>query len=641
MKKNTFLILFLALAGGAFLRFHALGEKTLWLDEINGIQGALTPWPGFWAAVRSGEHPPLFYLIHRFFLSFGENEFAARLPAAIFGTLSISAIFALGKNTLGRPAGLLAALLWAVSVVDISQSQNARNYTILVFLTILSLNFLVQAFSHKRRGSFWAWIGINTLLLYTHYFGLFVVSSEAVLLFFGLFRSRADSSRPADFRRLLLGVLVPGLLFLPWGCFAFLRQAKEAVSYFSYYLEPKSQSFLVLANYFAYGLWDTFTVRYPRSPLIILGILLAAGTAGKKRPEETSRTVPVFFPAIVLATVFSLAAVNIKVVTPRNLLIILPALYLLAARGILVLSGALLDRLAGDRGRKHEFAAALVLAIILLGRLNFTTLAQYYNDGFHMENHRGSWKQASSFLKENLRPGDRVLAVQLPGTSRFCLEYYLKRDGLPDRVEFTDDFKALKNYLDRGTPVYLLVPHEDAPPRDPVLLQIFKDHWVAARHYHLLDIYYLDRPFRTDPLPVAMSRVGKTATPTRLAAGDFIYSSGWFTMNVFQGRYTVNLFNGEFMAYYFFCQVPGSYSILADVRKEELWRETATIELILDEIPIASFPIEKSSRWVTGGSNSIYLTRGYHNLVLRVTGQSQIYRNLALSLSGITIVGGK
>jgi len=248
MKKNHFLILLLALAGGTFLRFYALADKTLWLDEINGIRVALTPWPALWAAIKAGDHPPLFSLVHRFFLCFGENEFFARLPATIFGVLSIFSIFVLGKNTLGRPAGLLAALLWSLSVIDISQSQNGRNYTILVFLTILSLNFLVQAFYHDRRGSYWAWIGVNLLLLYTHYFGLFVVSGEALFLFFRLFRNRAGVLRSGDFRRTAVGISLPVLGFLPWAGFVFFQQANRVISYFSYYLEPTGQSLLVLAN---------------------------------------------------------------------------------------------------------------------------------------------------------------------------------------------------------------------------------------------------------------------------------------------------------------------------------------------------------------------------------------------------------
>ncbi|HSE84070.1 MAG TPA: glycosyltransferase family 39 protein [Thermodesulfobacteriota bacterium] len=45
------------------------------------------------------------------FRLFGLNEFAARLPSAIFGTLSIVLVFFIGKNFFGAASGLIAAFM--------------------------------------------------------------------------------------------------------------------------------------------------------------------------------------------------------------------------------------------------------------------------------------------------------------------------------------------------------------------------------------------------------------------------------------------------------------------------------------------------------------------------------------------------
>src|SRR5919108_4807694 len=45
------------------------------------------------------------------FRLFGLNEFAARLPSAIFGTLSIVLVFFIGKNFFGVASGLIAAFM--------------------------------------------------------------------------------------------------------------------------------------------------------------------------------------------------------------------------------------------------------------------------------------------------------------------------------------------------------------------------------------------------------------------------------------------------------------------------------------------------------------------------------------------------
>jgi uncharacterized membrane protein len=57
---------------------------------------------------------------------FGDSGAALRLPAALFGVASLGAVYALGREVVGRREGLLAALALAFSYQHVWFSQNAR-----------------------------------------------------------------------------------------------------------------------------------------------------------------------------------------------------------------------------------------------------------------------------------------------------------------------------------------------------------------------------------------------------------------------------------------------------------------------------------------------------------------------------------
>lgn len=160
IKDNwgTILILSLFLFWGGFLRLYNLGEQSLWIDEgytINASQGIIEH--GY-PILGSGETYPA-HMAHNYITAgmmelFGfdpYNPWQARLPAAIFGILSILATFfftkRITKNTL---AAIAASFFMAFSYWEIAWSRQARGYIDMQFFIILSFAFFYNWLEHKK-----------------------------------------------------------------------------------------------------------------------------------------------------------------------------------------------------------------------------------------------------------------------------------------------------------------------------------------------------------------------------------------------------------------------------------------------------------------------------------------------------------
>jgi 4-amino-4-deoxy-L-arabinose transferase-like glycosyltransferase len=84
------------------------------------------------------------------FKLFGVNEFAARLPSAVLGTLTIVLIFFVGRAFFGTPAGVISALLYTVSPFAIIWARECRMYTIFQFFYLFGMFTFYSGFESSR-----------------------------------------------------------------------------------------------------------------------------------------------------------------------------------------------------------------------------------------------------------------------------------------------------------------------------------------------------------------------------------------------------------------------------------------------------------------------------------------------------------
>jgi mannosyltransferase len=206
---------------GAALRFSTLGLQSYRYDEAVTVGRVLQPnlFHTLSTVPSSESTPPLYYLLAWFWSRlFGSGEVGLRSLSALAGTASIPAVY-LGAIALPLPrrAGLIAAMMVAVSPVLIWFSQDARAYALVFFLSALSFLFFARARRSGSRRDLLCWALFSALAICTHYFAGFVVAPEAALLIIG-------SAEPRRGAVAIAAVVVVAALLLPLA----LRQANNA-----------------------------------------------------------------------------------------------------------------------------------------------------------------------------------------------------------------------------------------------------------------------------------------------------------------------------------------------------------------------------------------------------------------------------
>jgi len=178
ISRRRLVVYGLILVGGA-MRLYALGEKALWVDEINSVQHAKTV-EVLMDHCRTGHEPPLRYLLVWALQRAPNPDFAVRLPAAVLGTLSILLMLWVGERLWNWRAGVVAAVLLLLSPWHLNHSQDARYYAVMLFLALAAVGLAVRIVEQPR--PLWRWVVLAivcALDLYISYVALFAVAPVA------------------------------------------------------------------------------------------------------------------------------------------------------------------------------------------------------------------------------------------------------------------------------------------------------------------------------------------------------------------------------------------------------------------------------------------------------------------------------
>lgn len=187
IKENKILLVILFLA--STLRFYHIDFQSIWLDEIHTmIEGnPKMPYNEFYDIMLLREQMPhLYYLLVKgFSFIFGHTTFVVRMFSAIIGVLSVYCIYLLGKEIYNKKVGIIASLLLSVNYFHIGYSQEVRPYILLSLFAILSFYRLVIFLkNHSYKNALYYGL-FASLMINTHFFGLFILVSQFVgVLFF-------------------------------------------------------------------------------------------------------------------------------------------------------------------------------------------------------------------------------------------------------------------------------------------------------------------------------------------------------------------------------------------------------------------------------------------------------------------------
>jgi uncharacterized membrane protein len=196
-------------------------HQSLFGDEVFTYQDILgRTLPQVVANVHTGAEnsPPLFFILAYATAKLGDPTVWIRLPSIVFGAAILPVIYAIGRDTVGRVPGTIAAAIVALSPFSMYYGVEARPYATMAFFTALSTWALLRAVDRRGR-RYWAlYVVAAVLACYSHYTCAFVLVVQGA---WSLWVCRDRIIEPAVSH---VAVLV---LYIPW--FPYLRGKALAV----------------------------------------------------------------------------------------------------------------------------------------------------------------------------------------------------------------------------------------------------------------------------------------------------------------------------------------------------------------------------------------------------------------------------
>jgi mannosyltransferase len=403
-----------ALAAG--LRLWRAGAQSLWLDEAFSVLLAQRSLPDIVAGTAQDTMPPLYYFLLHASLVVGRSEIFARLPSAMWGIVTVLAVFGLAHELFGRRVAMLAACLLAVNPFHVFYAQEARMYTQLAALSTLAAWFFLRGWRRQRVRD---WIGFAvaaTLMMYTHnlaILGLLALDAFALL--------RWQRLRTV-WRALALVHLAVGIAFLPW--LAFLPGQVARVSNSFWVARPSPLEPLLVLVQFLFGHALPMWAAVAALVVALYAVALFTYMAVRRRMPTAEVREAVLF-TLTLLYVPLLASFAISSVWPMFL-----------ARTLVVSSVGLMLLVAWGLTRVTR---AVRLAFLIAGAaITITSLGNYY---FNPAFSKPPMRKAACYLAEHYQAED--VAIHTSDGSYLPFAWYTPRiehrflTGDPDYEEET------------------------------------------------------------------------------------------------------------------------------------------------------------------------------------------------------------
>ena len=178
------LLIILILLLTIFTRFYDLGARTMSHDEINHVVPAYTFGNYVYDPVTHG--PFQFHALAFSYFMFGDSDFSARVPAALFGLAIVTFALFAWRRYLGRVGALIAGTLFLISPYILFYSRYTRNEVFIVFWGLVML-WLMLRYLEDGKHKWLYWLVFITAMHYADKATSFIFSAEALIFLALLF----------------------------------------------------------------------------------------------------------------------------------------------------------------------------------------------------------------------------------------------------------------------------------------------------------------------------------------------------------------------------------------------------------------------------------------------------------------------
>jgi mannosyltransferase len=399
----------------------ASGERGLWLDEAGSVYWARSQKARTMLSGRGGNMGLYTCLLHFWIKVFGESETAVRSLSVMLGAPSVPAVYVVGRQLFDDRTGLLAALLLALDPYFLARNQEARSYPLLITLVTFSGYFFIRELDHPSRANQLGYVVSSAAALDAHYFAAFVYIPQAFTVL--------ALKRRAAFRRTWLGVATSiVVLGLPEAIHV-LDTGSGPIKW----VPPPTDSLRAMLVSLRQGAW-------PARAVLLTGCGVALARAIRVGNGSREAFLAGWLAAPVVLS-FGLSFIQ-PMFLPRYLVVSVPPLVLLAARGLTRLPASLLRA-----------------AVIAAGCSNGRQLSLWYR-ARPLED----WRAVTRYVRASMRPGDTILWY--PDYAQWPFEYYERRHPGPRPERIAATLPPLAS----SSRAWVVIRVEDAV-RDPAGLQ--------------------------------------------------------------------------------------------------------------------------------------------------------------------------
>jgi len=402
------LMLIAILILGAFLRIDDLNKESIWVDEAITVKFASSE--NFIQLIKDNikedpYHAPLYYVVmHHWIKIFGGSEFSVRFPSVIFGLLGVFVIYKVGSLLFDKEAGLIASLILAVSQYHVQYSQEARMYSLLALLTLLSFYFFIKLIKDVNSRNLICYIVSSILLLYAHLYGLFFIVAQNIYVLSSLISS---NSHKAVFKKWVLLQFVLLVLFVPQGIIDIkLAMGIKGGVYTSASWLPVPSLELIVSTFRDFI--GSNLLFLPFFLLMAFSIIPFKNLGNNGTPSHNNK---VYLLLLWLVLPISIPYIASKLFVPlfhtRYAIGVSLALFLFVSKGI------------RDINQKH-------LKIIIISLIVGVSLSHIldYNETIHKQ----QWREAMADMESHAEQEDLVLIT--PDWGRPAFDYYSKRTDM-------------------------------------------------------------------------------------------------------------------------------------------------------------------------------------------------------------------
>jgi len=293
-------VLLIVLAIG--LRAYNIGHPSLWNDELfSRYYADLFGLKYLWTTGLSREDsPPLYYMaLAGWMRLFGTSEAAMRSLSMVASVLALPLVYLIGKELFDRRRGLIAALVMALSPLQIHFAQEARTYALMLLPIGVALFAIARILNGDTRQRVLWLYGVGAIVaLYCHATAAFFVAACNVAVIIAILGDRRIDRRQALIRWIATNVIV-GIAAIPeLAAMALQGRSGSGLEWI-----PRFGPLDVVRGLTPVLSGNATPVRFPGVELALLLLAFVAGALVVANPGRRAWIVLVAIPAIFVAMI--------------------------------------------------------------------------------------------------------------------------------------------------------------------------------------------------------------------------------------------------------------------------------------------------------------------------------------------------